>query len=65
MNDKMFMSLPEDIPTTGMIGDMFLTKTLARQKTEKKKGDSISYYGIISVRENGNIEYMMYDDILE
>lgn len=60
-----FLQLPEEIPTTGKVGDIFFTQELAKQKTDKNKGDTIVYYKIINVTEKGNIEYVVAYDILE
>jgi hypothetical protein len=65
MNYSELQNIPETYPEQGKIGDIFLLGNLASQKDDKKKGDTISYYKIISVKENGNIEYTTMFDVLE
>jgi len=60
-----FLQMQEDFPLNGKIDDVFLTKELAKQKLEKGKDDTITYYKIINVSKNGNIEYVMNFDTLE
>lgn len=47
-------------------GDMFLYgKNMKTQKENKKMGDMVSYYVVIDVKKNGNIEYILKNSILE
>ena len=65
MNYNQFQNIPEKYPEKGKIGDMFLTGSLIEQKHQKKKGDYICYYKILSINEKGNIEYSIAYDVLD
>ena len=64
MTVQEFTQLPEIIPEKGKVGDCFLTPKLVEQKTGKKAGEEVSYYQIIRVSSNGNIEYITKYDVL-
>ena len=60
-----FQSIPDDFPEQAKVGDRFLVGSLIEQRQQKKKGDSITYYEIISVNDRGNIEYTIKFVVLE
>jgi hypothetical protein len=60
-----FQSIQDDYPEKAKVGDRFLTGSLIEQRQQKRKGDMITYYEIISINQNGNIEYMTMFDTLE
>ena len=60
-----FKKLPEKTPKHPKIGDLFLDGDgMIKQKLIKKKGDSICYYQILSIKGN-NVEYMLKIDKLK
>jgi hypothetical protein len=64
MNYTELQDIPETYPEQGKIGDRFFLGSLANQKDDKKKGDTIVYYEVISIKENRNIEYTTMFDVL-
>jgi hypothetical protein len=65
MNFNEFQNIPEQFPEQGRVGNKFLLGSLIEQKNQKKKGDTISYYEVIQVNYNGNIEYTTMFDVFE
>lgn len=57
MKESFFKKMKDGIPKMPKVGDLFLDGELSKQKYTKKKGDIISFYRIISVKE-GKFEYI-------
>lgn len=70
MKARLFAELPQfDILMDDgrlKVGDKFLYgQSMKRQVDEKKVGDMISYYKVIKVKPNGNVEYIPVYEKLE
>lgn len=69
MNIRLFSDM-RAIPKLNMtglkVGDKFLFGTkMVSQKEEKTVGDPISYYEVIAISSQGNVEYKVVFDKLE
>ena len=64
MNIKTFNQLPTNGPDKKYVGEVFLEgENIVKQKSDKKAGDSITYFVVSKISEN-SYEYTIEFDVL-